>query len=698
VKNIKRVTIASAISASLLVAGCGGSSSGSSSDSGSSGGSGSSSGSTSISGIASAPAGVVASYEEAGIFQLAVNFLVPPLAAAITGLEPIEGATVELIRVDDDGEQVGDVLATAATSITGDYTLPLPEDVNLAGNLVVRISGQNNTSLRAQVVEKEVDITPVSEFVLRKFIDQGADLDQLVVSDVVKLSGRVEEFDLTLSDSADLEQAFAALEEEIGDYVENQVTVASASHGDASTVTGNYRSAALSLSLHDSDNNTYGTYATDLWLATFKFTDDGDNNLSVTHTGEDSFYANLSGSALNQSSVEYESDIEQGGDTFTATLTDNGILSIAAPFEEDIDDDYGWRYPAITYNLQQVGNSGLFFQVSNEAAVRYSTIDTNDDGEADAIDPDQKQGDEVFRTLEVFSRQPTDFKDADLDGDFGRVFIETWVTGGTIELQTETNIVTFAGDGTFDYGAVTGHLIGMEAQAQKLKAKAATKADPETALTEEDVDNGTTYTAITESADTDQPIVITSDGDITAAGYDDDGVTLVPADGFINDNADVLVFAEAEGEDQDEAQTNMTLLVKLPATQPEVTGNTYRMLLVAQALLDDEEILLTSSRFNTFVTMESETAGTVEGSIFEVEKTGLGDEVDVETEEVSESLTASIGSNGKSTLTIANDDGTSTMTGFFNEGASLGLFTYSYAETGANPDELGLVVLVKVTD
>jgi len=678
-KTIKHVTIASAISATLILAGCGGSSSGSSSDSGDSGGDGGGSTSTEIQGKAEAPAGVVAAFEEPSVFQLAVDFLVPPLAAAITGLEPVEGATVELIRVDDDGEQVGDVLATTATSITGDYTLTLPEGVDLAGNLVVRISGQNSTPLRAQVVEKEVDITPVSEFILREFIDQGADLDQLVLNDVVKLSGSVEEFDLSLSDSANLEQAFAALENEIGVFVENEVAVASAADGDATTVAGNYRSAALSLALHDGDEvSEGGTYANDLWLATFKFSDAGGNTLSINHTGEDSFYASLNGAALNQSHVGYDFGTEDTDETFPATLTASGILSVDGAFEEDIDDDTGWRFPATTYNFQQVADSGLFFQVSNEAAVRYSTMDNDDDGIGDAIDPSQKEGDEVFRVLEVFSRQPTNFTNADLDGDFGRVFIESWMTSGIIELQTETNIVTFAGDGTFDYGAVTGHLIGLE-------ATDSTYAD-------------TTYSAITESADTDQPIVITSDGDITAAGYDDDGVTPVPADGFINDNADVLVFAEAEGEDQDEAQTNMTLLVKLPDTKPEVTGNTYRMLLVSQTLAEGEEIQLTSSRFNTFVTMDSETAGTVEGSFFEVSKSGLGGNIDVETDEVSMSLAASIGSNGKSTLTVTDGDGTSTMEGFFNDGATLGLFTYSYADSEQDPNELGLVVLIKIND
>src|SRR5699024_7860273 len=110
---------------------------------------------TVISGVASAPAGAVAHYTTPNTFEVALNFFVPQAAAAITGLKPTEGATVELIRVGDDGNQVGDVLATAKTSITGDYTLNLPQNVNLAGSLVVRITGQNSTTLRAQVVQEK---------------------------------------------------------------------------------------------------------------------------------------------------------------------------------------------------------------------------------------------------------------------------------------------------------------------------------------------------------------------------------------------------------------------------------------------------------------------------------------------------------------------------------------------------------------
>ena len=325
--GFRKLALVAAISSVIGIAGCGGSSGGSSSDGGTTSG-------ETISGTATAPAGAVASFEQPSVFEIALNFVVAPAAAAITGLEPIEGATVELIRVDDEGDQIGDVLATTSTSITGNYTLTLPQGVNLAGNLIVRIQGPNQ-ELRAQVVEKEVDISPVSEFVLRKFIETGADLDQLVVTDVVKLSGKVEEFNLAAG--ANLDAMFQSLENEVGDFIESEVAVAAGGLGDAGTIAGNYRSAAFALELHDSENNSWGTYAHSLWASTFEFADGGENVVNVTLADEDDLYGSRGGPSLVSAEwLNHESEFEEVNETFDGILTQSGILAIQGEFEEEI--------------------------------------------------------------------------------------------------------------------------------------------------------------------------------------------------------------------------------------------------------------------------------------------------------------------------------------------------------------------------
>ena len=654
------------VASATILAGCGGGSSSSSDDAGG--------GATSrtISGTATAPAGAVAFQEAPSVFELALNVLIPPAHAAITGLDPVGGATVELLRVDNAGNPVGEVLAETVTSITGDYRLTLPEGVNLAGNLIVRITG-TGTEMRAQVVDQAVNINPVSEFVLRKFIEEGADLDQLVVTDVVTLSGKVDTFDLTAGN--DLSDMLATLDQEVGEFVEQQVAVIKEQPGDADSVTGDYRSAAFSLGLHDSDNDNFGTFANDMWRGQFDFADGGGNTVAITLEGEESAYSNFSGMSVATGSIYYETDIDTESENLSGTLTDSGILSIEGAFEEEINGDNAFRYPSVIYNLQQVRNTGLFFLLSQEAAVRYGTTDTNGDEEPDALDPNDRRGDEVFRALEVFARSPSGMSDSDLSGAFGRVFLETYAQTGVIELQTEVNVVTFNGDGTFDYGDASGHRVGLES-------------------------NGSTYQTLSETGSTGDAINVSADGDIISAGTEDGQP--VPTDGFINDTFDFIAFAETENNENIWAQFNKTLMVKLPDSAPDVSGKRYRLMLLSVALdgvgNGSSDIEMINSQFNSYINLTSNTAGTLNGSFTLVEKTGLGGDMVVEQDTVDEPLTVSIAANGATTLTLADQDGSNIMEGFFNQDASLGVFTTRWVPQGGDPNELGLVVLIDVTE
>ena len=654
--GFRKLALVVAVSSVVGIAGCGGSSSS---------GGGTTSGET-ISGTATAPAGAVASFEQPSVFEIAVNFVVAPVAAAITGLDPVEGATVELIRVDDEGNQIGDVLATTSTSITGNYTLTLPEGVNLAGNLLVRIIGQNNQQMRAQVVEKEVDISPVSEFVLRKFIETGADLDQLVVTDVIKLSGKVEEFNLAAG--ADLDTMFETLENEVGDFIESEVAVVAGGSGDAGSVAGKYRSAAFALELHDSEDNSWGTYAHSLWASTFEFEDGGENVVNVTLSDEDDLYGSRGGPSLSSAQwLNHESEFEEINETFDGILTQSGILAIQGEFEEEIGEEDGWRWPAVTYNLVQAGDRGLFFVQPNEASVRYAVIDTNGDSVPDALDPDQKLGDEISRSFEIFARQPTSFQDSDLSGQFGRVYIASDITTDELRLKTEVNTITFDGNGNFNYAAVMeghGHQISLSA-------------------------SGPGYAPLTDPEDT-GTFVIDSSGDITEAGGE-------PADGFINDAGDFIVMSGGDGELGGYSELDMTLMIKLTSgPAPSVEGKQYRLQLISMKLDTQERFLLSSSKFNTFLTMASETEGAINGSFLEVEKVSLGGNVSVATDVVEgEVASVSIGANGATTITIDSTEGSTTLDGFFNADASIGLFALRWAATEGDPDELGLVILTE---
>ena len=174
---------------------------------------------TTVTGTAEAPNGAIAQFEQNKSFLVAaVEYTFPAAIAGITGLQPVTGATVELIRIDDDGNQVGAVLASTVTTITGDYSLSLPSGVSLAGDLIVRITGNSGKSLSAMVVDQAVDINPISQYILDKFVDdENLVLGDLALNEVVSLQGKVEEFDLTAT--SDISSMLAALDAEVADMI-----------------------------------------------------------------------------------------------------------------------------------------------------------------------------------------------------------------------------------------------------------------------------------------------------------------------------------------------------------------------------------------------------------------------------------------------------------------------------------------------
>ena len=143
-------------------------------------------------------------------------------------------------------------------------------------------------------------------------------------------------------------------------------------------------------------------------------------------------------------------------------------------------------------------------------------------------------------------------------------------------------------------------------------------------------------------------------------------------------------------------------MVKLPDSAPDVTGKNYRFMQLSVALdgvgNGTGDIELLNSQFNSFISMTSNTAGTLDGEITEIEKAGLGGNVGIENDAVNTPLSADIAANGATTLTITDQTGRTVIEGFFNQDASVGVFTMRRVPDGGDPSELGLVVLVEVAD
>ncbi|WP_421620789.1 hypothetical protein [Alkalilimnicola ehrlichii] len=122
------------------------------------------------------------------------------VAAQTDGLVPVQGGTVQLIELNDNGEPVrteGDpgevvVLAEASISETGNYSIALPDDVAPGANLALRFQvPESDQYLRAATTGAEVEISPVSEYVLRRLAEQRVRLSRLGTDTLLNLTGQV---------------------------------------------------------------------------------------------------------------------------------------------------------------------------------------------------------------------------------------------------------------------------------------------------------------------------------------------------------------------------------------------------------------------------------------------------------------------------------------------------------------------------
>ncbi len=148
------------------------------------------------------------------------------------------------------------------------------------------------------------------------------------------------------------------------------------------------------------------------------------------------------------------------------------------------------------------------------------------------------------------------------------------------------------------------------------------------------------------------------------------------------------------------------MLVKLPPTQTlDLSGKKYRLMFMAMHLQGgggSNTINLSASQFNTYLTASSNTAGTVTGTFSELEMpAGLGSDLTSMADVVNaEAFTMSLAANGgATTITVGNSNSDHTvLEGFFNSDGSLGgVFTTGYVEAGGDRDELGLAVLIDVS-
>jgi hypothetical protein len=555
----------SCLALSLFLAACGGSGKSPTPDS---------STGKSINGQALAPGGLVAKFQQQSLMLAALDVVLPAASAAITGLEAVGGATVELIRINDSGEQVGEVLASTVTSITGNYSLSLPSGVDFSGDLVVRITGNSGKSMSAMVVEEKIDITPITEFILNKFIDSDTRLSALAVNEVVALEGKVEEFDLTAT--ADLSSMLEQLEAETGFFVDNQVASISVAAGSAASVAGNWTLLTYGLGMHDSDpsttNTQFGTLAMDGGQASLSFTDGGADVVNISLSAEEEFYTNYmtdKSSSVPITSIDYESAIGTGGDTFTANIDAQGSILVESEFEEDLEStdlatgpEFGWREAPGTELFVDTGASNLKVAMTRFNAVRYETTDTNGDGVKDAVDPNARDGDEMGLGFNVLVKQGSGMSNASMSGNYGVVSTYLIVSTDNDEVVagSSTGILNFDGSGSLT--AATNAFVESDVKRNfdvfpQVDLERETESDPD---------------AI------DGDYSVTSTGELSLDFDVDDSISaILSSDG--NFFASVTPYTEGDLVIT-ESEQELIMGVKLGDTAPALANNSYKLFLL----------------------------------------------------------------------------------------------------------------------
>jgi len=116
------------------------------------------------------------------------------------GLQGAANRPVSLYQIDDDGNIIGDVLDSGTSDAAGNYVLLLPDNVPYSSDLIVEAQLDNNVPpqlARAIVIDESTDITPITEYITQKLIDDPLlDLSALPVSEVTDLIEFVESLPL----------------------------------------------------------------------------------------------------------------------------------------------------------------------------------------------------------------------------------------------------------------------------------------------------------------------------------------------------------------------------------------------------------------------------------------------------------------------------------------------------------------------
>lgn len=138
-----------------------------------------------LSGKVLAPGGTVAFNPETGLYKIFAEIFGKNAVAEVEGTSAVSGATVEVIEIDKEGAQVGDVLGSGTSGTDGTFTVDLPSDFVAAPQYIIRASGSGSETLDANVtsVDESIEVDPVSTAVKELMLEALASKSDATLAD-----------------------------------------------------------------------------------------------------------------------------------------------------------------------------------------------------------------------------------------------------------------------------------------------------------------------------------------------------------------------------------------------------------------------------------------------------------------------------------------------------------------------------------
>jgi len=164
---------------------------------------------TGIHGIVKAPAGTIAFAEPAPWWNLIDALLGKSANATIDGVAPVAaGVEVDLIQVDANGNQVGEVIASSQTKAGGNYNIAI-NNFQAGSQYLVRAIA-NSQTMDARVTNSSVDVNPITDAASQLIASKVADLGELDVSEVEQIVDSVNDISKNVDPSGLSAQSLSA--------------------------------------------------------------------------------------------------------------------------------------------------------------------------------------------------------------------------------------------------------------------------------------------------------------------------------------------------------------------------------------------------------------------------------------------------------------------------------------------------------